>query len=441
MIFRRFSSTLIKANEYIQRRTNLIKLIKEESASKTDLPITIVIPSAKLSYSAPPDVPHPFRQDAHFRYLSGITIPDSKLIIVKDNGAASTVLFLKSETEHDKIWNGIRTSDDQLKSKYGIDQILPLTEYQKFLESRKNSTFVFNQAKDYDTWELNLFIASSKKTTLKDKIDRLQWIKSDTEIELMRKTCLIGSQAMNSVIKQGKNLDHENSFVGALEFEMRRRGASSLAYPPVVGSGHRANFIHYLHANQPILPGQTVLIDAGCEYEGYSSDITRCFPITGSFTPAQRELYEALNQVQTDCLTYCRNFKPLLLSDLYFFMLKQMAEYFNEIHIFKNTNHSEEELLHITNDLCPHHISHYLGMDVHDCSSVARNIPLKAGVVFTVEPGVYVTKDNKFVRNEFMDIGYRIEDDVLTTEDGVEVLTESCIRNADDIEYTMKSII
>uniref|UniRef100_A0A0N4ZM97 AMP_N domain-containing protein n=1 Tax=Parastrongyloides trichosuri TaxID=131310 RepID=A0A0N4ZM97_PARTI len=431
------TNIFIKASEYQLRRTKLIDLIQKENINKTS--ITAVFTSNKTTYCAP-DVPHKFRQCSHFRYLCGQTFPDSKLVLVTESNSkdCKSILFLKDETEHDYLWHGKRIDDTSIIYESGVDEILPISEYGKFLDSRKKSSFCFNYIANLDKWEQNLYTSSPSRINVNDMLDELRWIKSDDEINLIRRTCEIGSAAMNSVMKKGANIKHENVFVGLLEYEMRRRDGECLAYPPVVGAGANANVIHYLNANKPINPSDCVLIDAGCDYKGYSSDITRCFPISGSFTPIQKALYDALDEVHSDCLDYCSQSQPLLLSDLYFYMLKKMSQYFSEMQLFKNSYHTSEELIHIVNDLCPHHISHYLGLDVHDSPSIKRNIPLVDGVIFTVEPGVYITYDNEFVRDEFKGIGFRIEDDVLYRNNGVEILTKSCIRDSRDIENLMK---
>uniref|UniRef100_A0A0K0FSJ4 Probable Xaa-Pro aminopeptidase 3 (inferred by orthology to a human protein) n=1 Tax=Strongyloides venezuelensis TaxID=75913 RepID=A0A0K0FSJ4_STRVS len=426
----------IKASEYHLRQSKLIDLIRKEKSSQT--PITVVVPGSKISYCAP-DVPHNFRQCSYFRYLCGGTFPEAKLIITADADSSNhkSILFLKDETEHDYVWHGKRIDNSVIKEEGSLDEILPLSEYEKFLHSRTKSTFGFDVNGDFDDTERKIFLQGVSRTTVSDKLDELRWIKSNDEISLIRKTCEIGSSSMNSVIKKATNINHENVFVGLLEYEMRRRGGDCLAYPPVVGAGERSNIIHYLDANKPIKPADCVLIDAGCDYEGYSSDITRCFPISGSFTPIQKALYDALDEVHIDCLDYCNTSQPLLLSDLYFYMLKKMSQYFTELQLFKNSYHTSEEILHIVNDICPHHISHYLGLDVHDSPTVKRNIPLVDGVVFTIEPGVYITHDNEFVRDEFKGIGFRIEDDILYTKNGIENLTKSCVRDSKDIENIM----
>uniref|UniRef100_A0A1I7XP01 Peptidase_M24 domain-containing protein n=1 Tax=Heterorhabditis bacteriophora TaxID=37862 RepID=A0A1I7XP01_HETBA len=219
-------------------------------------------------------------------------------------------------------------------------------------------TVLFLETSDWDGSDIaSLRNSFASVHGIRTHIDQLRFIKSKAEIESMRDVCGMGAQF--------------------------RRGADMLSYPPVVAAGDRANTIHYLDANQTIDNGDCVLVDAGCELDGYVSDITRSFPISGHWTDHQRTLYEALRYVHEQLLTYAND-------------VEKLAE-----------------------QLCPHHVSHYLGMDVHDCATISRDIDLPEGVVFTIEPG------------------FRIEDDVATTSNGIEVLTDGVPRLADELEYLM----
>uniref|UniRef100_A0A7E4WD97 Peptidase_M24 domain-containing protein n=1 Tax=Panagrellus redivivus TaxID=6233 RepID=A0A7E4WD97_PANRE len=269
-------------------------------------------------------------------------------------------------------------------------------------------------------------------------LDKLRWIKSPAEVELMRATCQIGSAAMNATIKESRAVPNEAFISGRLEYEYRRRGAAGSAYVPVVAAGERANTIHYIDGDQDIKPNDCVLVDAGCDLDGYVSDISRSFPVSGTFTDAQKTLYDALNAVHGECLNLVMERRPLKLNELYFFMLRRMAHHFAAAKIF-TAGVTTEEALNVCDDLCPHHISHYLGLDVHDTFGVSRSIELPPGVVITVEPGVYIRHGLHQVHHEFHGIGYRIEDDVLITKTGAEVLTVSAVRCSSEIEKLMAS--
>uniref|UniRef100_F1L497 Xaa-Pro aminopeptidase 3 n=1 Tax=Ascaris suum TaxID=6253 RepID=F1L497_ASCSU len=322
----------------------------------------------------------------------------------------------------------------------GIDEVKRHTYLQTDLETQIPHAVVSFDLKQFPAKSEQLAEVLARfggMVPLREQIDRLRWVKSKTEQQLMRATCDVGGRAMNAMIARSKGVRNENEIVGRLEMESRRRGAAWLAYPPVVAAANRANTIHYLDSSQEINEGDVVLVDAGCEVHGYVSDITRVFPAGGHFSSAQRALCDALNDLQSQLLRIVENVRPLRLNNLYVAMVEAMSKKLLEIGLFPSII-SQQELIHETDKICPHHVSHYLGMDVHDTASVPRNISLVPGVTFTVEPGIYVRKDNKLAREDFRGIGMRIEDDVLVTDDGVEVLTRHCARESTDIEHLMK---
>jgi Xaa-Pro aminopeptidase len=202
-------------------------------------------------------------------------------------------------------------------------------------------------------------------------------------------------------------------------------GASMLAYPPVVASGKNATTIHYINNTQIVRDGDMVLLDAGCEYAHYSSDITRTWPINGKFTDPQRVLYEIVLNVQKDLIKTLLNAGGTTLDELFDTMCLLLGKYLQEVNLISKDK-AGHELARSAFKFCPHHVSHYLGMDVHDVPLVSRSNKLVPGNVFTVEPGIYIAGDRMDVPEEFRNIGLRIEDDaVITNNMKVEVLTSS----------------
>ncbi|VDK77881.1 unnamed protein product [Litomosoides sigmodontis] len=424
--------------EYTQRRSNLITKLRQTISEIKNRPLVVVLRSAIRQFYAP-DVPYPFHQCSYFRYFTGLNEPDAVLVIIAGSeGKSKSVLYIEERSEKQELWEGPQLSANEIASISGLDEI---KERNKLIHDLQ--VLMLNTSGcvvSYDTTTINVLrdglpeVLSACKTfvSVREHIDALRWIKSSAEQHLMRQTCFIGAQSMNAMIAKSRGVSNENEIVGRLELEVRRRGASGLAYPPVVAAGNRANIIHYLDANKAVNGGDTMLVDAGCDYEGYSSDITRVFPVSGHFSAPQRAIYDALNDVHSRLLEYLRQTELLRLNEIYLAMIEYIAE-----------NLSEE-----ADRICPHHVSHYLGMDVHDTASVARNIPLQAGVAFTVEPGkialdlanrvlggIYIRNDNEKVRKEFRGIGMRIEDDILLGLNGVvEVLTEDAVRDPESIE-------
>lgn len=211
-------------------------------------------------------------------------------------------------------------------------------------------------------------------------------------------------------------------------------GASFLAYPPVVAAGRNATIIHYVQNTQLAKSGEMILMDAGCEYGGYSSDITRTWPVNGRFTDTQRVLYEVVWTLQKDLLNAMLKDGGRTLDDLFDTMCLRLGQLLQEAGLLKRTL-AGIELSRAAFKLCPHHVSHYLGMDVHDTPLMPRTLPLVPGMVCTVEPGIYIPADSTDVPAEFRGLGIRIEDDVLIAGDQtIEVLTEECIKEPDALE-------
>lgn len=428
----------IKRHEYINRRRLLLERLRDDVGSQNvRRPLVIVVASAKQQFYAP-DVPYPYRQSSYFRYLTGLVQPKTVLTIVdRFDEAPLSILYVTKRTAREELWEGHTLDSAVLSEISGVDDVRDIKILHEDLE--KLGPVVGSCDTDQFTKDNYVFETLSsygKILPLREYVDALRWIKSSNEQNIMRKTCEIGAKAMNGMISRCRGVTNENEVVGRLELEMRRRGASYPAYPPVVAGGVRANTIHYLDANQALNENDTVLVDAGCEYEGYVSDISRVFPVSGEFTGPQKDLYDALLHVHKVLLRTVETVRPLTLNQLYVVMVNELAKNLRELNIFSSVLSSDQLILEIDR-LCPHHVSHYLGMDVHDTATVPRNIPVVPGVIFTVEPGIYIRKDNEVVRKEFRGLGMRIEDDILVKEDGCEVLTHQCLREIIDIERLM----
>lgn len=223
-----------------------------------------------------------------------------------------------------------------------------------------------------------------------------------------------------------------------VDYKCRMAGASFLAYPPVVAAGQNATIIHYVQNSQLAKSGEMILMDAGCEYGGYSSDITRTWPVNGQFTDPQRVLYEVIHTLQRDLLQTMLGDGGQTLDALFDTMCLRLGQLLQEAGLIKRTL-TGIELSRAAFKLCPHHVSHYLGMDVHDTPLMSRQLLLVPGMVCTVEPGIYIAADNVDVPVEFRGMGIRIEDDVLiTNERSIEVLTDECVKEPATLEALLK---
>lgn len=224
-----------------------------------------------------------------------------------------------------------------------------------------------------------------------------------------------------------------------VDYKCRMAGASFLAYPPVVAAGRNATIIHYVQNTQLAKSGEMILMDAGCEYGGYSSDITRTWPVNGRFTDPQRVLYEVIWTLQKDLLNTMLKDGGQTLDALFDTMCLRLGQLLQEAGLLKRTL-AGIDLSRAAFKLCPHHVSHFLGMDVHDTPLMSRQLLLVPGMVCTVEPGIYIATDNTDVPAEFRGIGIRIEDDVLITSDRtIEVLTDECIKEPAALEALLSN--
>ncbi|CAI5439765.1 unnamed protein product [Caenorhabditis angaria] len=441
---RRFLNTIwpsrIQNEEYARRRHDLLRNLKMDLAKNGGAEnIVLILKGAKRSYIAP-DVPAQYRQLSHFRYITGITMPDCYYIITSPIDSEKSTCFLVADkrSAYDELWEGKLPTEAELEKTANFEEIVPRGKMLQTLEKlchRNSAVFFESQSDDL----LNQFLQtkSASVRSVNHYIDKLRLQKSSSEMQSMRDVCSLGSQTMSAMISGVKDLQNENAICGLLEFEGRRRGSEMQAYPPVVAAGNRANTIHYLDANSEIFRGDCVLVDAGCDLNGYVSDITRCFPISGHWSDAQKSLYEALLYVHEQLLSYAHNLEKVKLSLLFRKMNELLAASFGELGLIKTRNH--REMIEEAEKLCPHHVSHYLGMDVHDCATISRDIDLPPNVVFTIEPGVYVPLNHPVA--EFRGIGYRIEDDVATAEGGgIELLTAGVPRGSLEIQQIMSTV-
>lgn len=428
----------VKLEEFVTRRSRLMETIKAYSSTnlRSAKNHLIVIPSGTKKYISA-QIPYVFRQNSDFLYLSGCLEQDSILVMEINETASRSVLFLRPKDKHAELWDGVRTGPENSIELFGVDQAFPVSLFQTYVERfrKLHGSLVWYDEKNSDQKNLSTILRPTDEVIENPTkfIHTLRWIKSDAEIELMRKTCEIASKAINFTMKKSKPGISEHQIFAEVDYQCRMNGASMLAYPPVVASGKNSTTIHYINNTQIVQNGDMVLFDAGCEYGGYSSDITRTWPVNGSFTDPQRVLYEIVLNLQEDLLKTLLNAGGSTLDELFDTMCLRLGKYLQEAHLIAKEK-SGYELARDAYKFCPHHVSHYLGMDVHDTPLVSRSNKLCQGVVFTVEPGIYIGTDRTDVPKEFRGLGLRIEDDVLVTSNmKIEVLTKDCVKDTSEL--------
>uniref|UniRef100_A0A671NZX3 X-prolyl aminopeptidase 3, mitochondrial n=1 Tax=Sinocyclocheilus anshuiensis TaxID=1608454 RepID=A0A671NZX3_9TELE len=396
--------------EFEFRRQRLASLIKMQAerltgsgASSNSSHIVIVL-SHPIRYMTN-DIPYPFHQNQDFLYLTGIMEPDSTLVMYGSGKPDQAVLFVPRRDPSRELWDGPRSGKDGAAALTGLERVHSTEELGVVLKSLKGGTIWYNSSQPchphlHQNHVLPLLEGGQLTKSLRPLTHSLRAIKSPAEVALMKAAGRITAQAFKKTMAMTKGDIDETVLYAKFDFECRAHGANFLAYPPVVAGGNRANTLHYINNNQIVKDGEMVLLDGGCEYFGYVSDITRTWPVNGKFSPAQRELYEAVLEVQLACLSQCN--PGISLDYIYSTMLTLLAR----------SSHAAAR------QFCPHHVGHYLGMDVHDTPELSRSQPLQPGMVITIEPGLYISEDDSSCPERFRGLGVRIEDDVVIQEHG-----------------------
>ncbi|XP_020521120.1 probable Xaa-Pro aminopeptidase 3 isoform X3 [Amborella trichopoda] len=414
----------IAEDEYISRRKRLLEMLPENSLA--------IVASAPVKMMTDV-VPYPFRQDANYLYITGCQQPGGIAVLSKDCGLC---MFMPDPDPHDVIWQGEIAGVEVAMDVFKAEKAFPLHKMHEVLPDMiGRASKLFHNTKTalpaYVGLEAFTRAANDGKVDdLSKYTDEVRWIKSPSELKLMRESASIACQALLQTMLVSKTLPDESMLSAMVEYECRRRGAQRMAFNPVVGGGANGSVIHYARNDQRIKHGDLVLMDIGCELHGYLSDVTRTWPPYGSFSSAQEELYDLILEVNNECVKLC---KPgISIQQIHHHSVILLQRGFKELGILKGG----PSLMRCYHQLNPTAIAHYLGMDVHDCSTLSNDRPLQPGVVITIEPGVYIPSTSS-VTTRFRGIGIRIEDEVLITETGHEVLTGSLPKETHQLKSLM----
>ncbi|XP_078093712.1 xaa-Pro aminopeptidase 3 [Mustelus asterias] len=431
--------------EYALRRHKLMSLIHKEAGILGASDHAVVLLSHPTYYMTN-DIPFPFHQNTNFFYLCGFQEPDSILLLHSIPGerlpSHKAVLFVPRRNQKRELWDGPCSGVDGAVALTGVDEAYTTKEFGRYVRRFKDEGCslwydtgpMVHPALHAEYMQPLVDIKDQSSNTVQPvrrHIHHLRLIKSDTEIGLMKTAAKITSEAFISTMLSSKAPVDESYIYAKFDFECRARGADLLAYPPVVAGGNRSNILHYVKNNQMIKDGELVLLDGGCEYSGYVSDVTRVWPVNGRFSGPQSELYQVVLDVQKSCLSLCT--PGISLENIYTFMLAALKQKLKEMGVLQET--ATQRVGHkAVGDYCPHHVGHYLGMDVHDTQEISRTIALRPGMVVTIEPGIYIPEDDVSAPPRFRGIGIRIEDDVLITEEGPVVLSADCPKELFELE-------
>lgn len=429
--------------EYKTRRQQLLKAMPEHSIA------VIVGEHIKFRNS---DSEYPFRQNSDFYYLTGISEPQSVMVLLKEKEKTQFILFCLEKNPSEEVWTGPRIGTEAAISYFGADQSFEISMLDSMMPTlmQDKTHCVYSLGKDraFDDRMLSwVNVARSKKRKggeypkiwedIAHTIHELRLIKSPLEIALMRKAATISVDAHLRLMKSCKPKLMEYYLEAEFTHECIQAGARYMAYPPIVGSGKNTCILHYTQNNREMKSGEMVLVDAGCEFEGYASDITRTYPVNGRFTKEQRAIYELVLKAQQAAIALVR---PGTRWDaLQEVIVNIFIEGLLELNILQGTPEKlMEEKAYFP--FYMHSSGHWLGLDVHDAGDYKKKgewRPLEAGMVLTVEPGLYMGEYPE-IDKKWWNIGVRIEDDVLVTEQGPEILSGKLPKTVDEIEAMMQ---
>ncbi|KAI0959231.1 hypothetical protein AcW1_004114 [Taiwanofungus camphoratus] len=446
----------VHRDEYERRRTQLMSSLPDSSL--------VVCVAGQIKYMSG-QIFYKFRQSSDFWYLTGFEEPSSAVILEKNSSARGyrMTLFSTGTNPAKAQWDGARTSHADVVRHFRADDAQPISEFPSALRSLApafdhlymnipQSSFPLSKRgrpsspksllkylsppgmsrTDYDG--LLDSLSSAKRKPLSPEVGRLRAIKSEAEQRVMHTAADISARAHTKTMRFTRPDVSEHVLAAHFEYLCAREGAQRPAYVPVVASGANALTIHYTANNQLVRDGEMVLVDAGCEYNGYASDITRTYPANGIFTSAQAELYSALLSAQKQLVALCTASAGLSLSQLHNTSNELIRKELEGIGFQLGTGEGR------MGELYPHFVGHPVGIDLHESSYFDRHAPLQPGMVITVEPGVYVPPSSSYPKH-FHNIGIRIEDEVLVGEKYPVVLSASAPKEIVDIEGACQGLL
>lgn len=403
------------------------------------------------------DTEFKFHQDPSFNYLTGFPEPDAIAVIDPSSKKNKYTLFVRPRDPLMETWYGRRQGTEGAVKNFGADRALPVEKFEselnKILDGHEKLYYRFGVDGKLDQLILN-YLSKQHFRRLKTGypphtiidpsviIGEMRLHKTDEEIELMKKAGEIAAEAHILAMRSVKPGMNEYQVEALMENYMKQQGAAGVAYNSIIGGGDNATILHYVENNMPLKDGDLILIDAGAQYQGYASDITRTFPVNGKFTKPQRDVYDVVLETQLACIEVTKTGTTIKQrQDLSIELLTEGLKKLGVLKgktadLIKNKKYEKYYM---------HGVGHYIGMDVHDAGryftdQAAKNSrPFAPGMVLTVEPGLYFPPDDKDCPAKYRGIGIRIEDDIAVTETGNLNLTDKVTKDPDEIEAIMSA--
>jgi Xaa-Pro aminopeptidase len=432
----------VPKDEFARRRRQLMRLMGRDSIA--------VLPAAPVRHRNS-DVEYPYRQDSDFHYLTGFGEPEAVAVLVPGREQAEYILFVRERDRARETWDGRRAGPAGASREYGADDAFPIADMDEILpgllENRTRVYYTMGVYADFDQrvvgW-VNALRTQAKTgrhppqelVALEHLLHDMRLYKSRTELELMRNAARISARAHLRVMRFCRPGVTEYQVMAELLHEFRRHNADT-AYAPIVGGGANSCILHYRENDQPLTDGELLLVDAGCELGSYASDITRTLPINGRFTPEQRAVYEIVLEANRAAIASVRPGKHW--NEPHEAAVKVITQGLIRLGLLKG------RLATLIKSgayrrFFMHRTGHWLGLDVHDVGDYKVGDEwrvLEPGMTLTVEPGIYLPAGARGVPRRFRNIGIRIEDDVLVTRRGAEVLSARAPKDPDQIEAVM----
>ncbi|CCF60717.1 hypothetical protein KAFR_0L01090 [Kazachstania africana CBS 2517] len=423
----------IQSIEYNDRRRKLV--------SKMDNNSCIVIQSNELQFASGA-VFYPFQQDNDFYYLSGWNEPNSVLIIerLSDNLDFNFTMLVPGKDKFIEQWEGNRTGEEGAMEIFNADEAFDIKHSLNSVLSdvfARNKTIYFNDKGNNSgnsqaiakILNESSFGQNKNLKNYKKILGELRKIKSPAELKIMRAAGKISGKAYNQAF--ARKFRNERTLAAFLENKFLSGGCTKSAYIPVVASGSNSLCIHYTRNDDVMFDDEMVLVDASGAIGGYCSDISRTWPVNGNFTQPQKDLYQAVLNVQKQCIELCKASNNYSLDDIHQRSVSLMGQELKNLGIANLKNWDVESLY-------PHYIGHNLGLDVHDVPEASRFDKLQVGQVITIEPGLYIPDDDS-VPAYFRNIGIRIEDDIAIGQDTYRNLTVEAVKEIIDLETIMSN--
>lgn len=433
---------MIKQKEYARRRKQLMRMAGEGSI------IILLAAPAKIRNN---DAHYPYRQDSDVLYLTGFREHSALLVMIPEDNGGKSILFCRSRDPEREMWDGAMVGLEAAVEEYGMDAAYDFAEVEtklpEMLQDQDRIYYDLGRNPLFDQrligW-LNEFRGKAKKTfhapeeihALDHMLHDMRVYKSREELAVMRRSAKVAIEAHQRAMKVCRPGMNEADIHAELMATFIRNHCEA-SYLPIVGGGANACVLHYIENRGELKDGELLLIDAGAEYDGYASDITRTFPISGKFTSVQKDLYEVVLEAQEAAFEHARAGNQW--QDVHDAAIRVATDGMIALGILK---HSLEEELETEGyrQFYVHNTGHWLGLDVHDVGEYdidGHSRELEPGMVFTVEPGIYIGPEETSVKKCFRGIGIRIEDNVAITRDEPLILTGELAKTVSDIEALM----